>query len=84
MNKELISKWKPEFDAWLEGKEVYRYYKKSPQHGWCKCGNVYPWDYVDVDSTVFVIADKHFEARKAYALGKDIEYRAWNEDTKSW
>ncbi len=78
MNKELINKYKPEFDHWLnEGKILY---KHTNSNAWW---NEEPWSYSLSYVTAIIIKDKYVELRKALAEGKTIEYwtifNSWQE-----
>ena len=79
MNKELINKYKPEFDHFLnEGKILYKHIHSI---AWW---NDEPWDYSPVYITAIIINDEYSEFRKALAEGKTIEYlgqssNVWHE-----
>ena len=79
MNKELINKYKPEFDHFLnEGKILYKHINSSAWR------NDEPWDYSPVYITAIIINDEYSEFRKALAEGKTIEYlgqssNVWHE-----
>lgn len=79
MNKELINKYKPEFDHFLnEGKILYKHINSSAWR------NDEPWDYSPVYITAIIINDEYSEFRKALAEGKVIEYlgqssNVWHE-----
>jgi len=47
---------------------------------WIKIDDNYDLEFSN-DSLYYVIEDKHFESRKAYALRKPIEYRLENSNT---
>ena len=69
MNKQLINKYKPEFDHWLnEGKILY---KHTNSNAWW---NEEPWSYSSSYVTAIIINDEYVELRKALAEGKTIEY----------
>ena len=69
MNKELINKYKPEFDHWLnEGKILY---KHTNSNAWW---NEEPWDYSPDYIIAIIINDEYVEFRKALVEGKVIEY----------
>lgn len=83
MNKELINKYKHEFDHWLnEGKVLH---KHANSNYWC----IYePWDYSPDYVTAIIINDEYVELRKALAEGKAIEYlgqssNVWHEVQES-
>ena len=79
MNKELINKYKPEFDHWLnEGKILYKHINSN---AWW---NNEPWEYSPDYITAIIINDEYSEFRKALAEGKTIEYlgqssNVWHE-----
>ena len=79
MNKQLINKYKPEFDHWLnEGKILYKHINSN---AWW---NNEPWDYSSDYITAIIIKDEYSEFRKALAEGKVIEYigqssNVWHE-----
>lgn len=69
MNKQLINKYKPEFDHWLnEGKILYKHINSN---AWW---NNEPWDYSPDYVTAIIIKDEYVEFRKSLAEGKVIEY----------
>ena len=68
MNKEVIKKYKPEFDWWLDGGEVIHTYDlvtwhKTFESTWSKC------------PIAIVIQDEYVEFRQAVAEGKTVEHR---------
>ena len=68
MNKQLINKYKPEFDHWLnEGKILHKHIHSNT---WC---NYEPWDYSPDYVTAIIINDEYVEFRKALAEGKTIQ-----------
>ncbi len=69
MNKELINKYKPEFDHFLnEGKILYKHINSSAWR------NDEPWNCSPDYITAIIIKDEYSEFRKALAEGKTIEY----------
>ena len=66
MNREQIKKWLPEIIAYSEGEEILYMSNSSI---WKEIE--YPSFRTDI---VYVIDDKHVEARKAFAIGEPIEY----------
>ena len=79
MNKQLINKYKPEFDHWLNEREIL--YKHINSSAW---RNDEPWDYSPDYVTAIIINDEYVELRKALAEGKTIEYlgqssNVWHE-----
>ena len=79
MNKQLINKYKPEFDYFLnEGKILYKHINSN---AWW---NDEPWNYSPDYVTAIIINDEYSEFRKALAEGKVIEYlgqssNVWHE-----
>ena len=68
MNKQLINKYKPEFDHWLnEGKILY---KHMHSNAWW---NDEPWDYSPDYIGAIIINDDYAEFRKALAEDKIIQ-----------
>lgn len=70
MNKELIKKYKAEFDHWLNsGKLLAKHYNK----GWI---NYYGEDiWTHSAETLIVIDDEYVKFRKALAEGKIVEFK---------
>ena len=68
MTIERIKKYLPQMIALSEGKTLWGY---SGNKGWFKYKN--PLTNFDFKDEIIVIEDKHFEARKAFALGEPIE-----------
>ena len=69
MNKELINKYKPEFDHWLKEGSVLI----NSDLGWCPIATEFAWSCnISVDA-LFVINDEYVEFRKALAEGKTIQ-----------
>lgn len=77
MNKELIKKYKAEFDWWLSGGALLCYTEvDGPYH---PVDETY-WDYpADIG---FIIDDEYVEVRKALAEGNDIEYCTVSEHSQ--
>lgn len=79
MTKEQARKWLPEITHWVNGSNVWWYDKNA------KIWYMYRGDELGFnreEKFMYVIEDKHFEARKAHALGEPIEY--WNYRTEEW
>ena len=77
MTKEELKKWLPEITFWIEGGELYVY--DPIDDIWdIKLAQTFRVDQI------YVINDKHVEARKAFALDEPVEvqYRdnTWHED----
>ena len=73
MNKQLIKKFKAEFDYWLDGgklqaKFVYDQWEEAPK-------DVFSYSTVNF---ILVIDDEYVEFRKALAEGKTVEYNFGN------
>ncbi len=65
MTKENGNKWTKEITHWLNGGLLIEYYEKQ----WL---NV-PQKKHDFEGSLYIINDKHVEARKAFTFGKEIE-----------
>lgn len=77
MNKQLINKYKPEFDHWLnEGKILYKHINSN---AWW---NDEPWNYSPDYVTAIIINDEYSEFRKALAEGKIIQIN--NSKPETW
>ena len=70
MNKELINKYKTEFDHWLKGGEILYKHKNSLAWWTNDC-----WDYSSNYVVAIIIKDKDIEFRKALAEGKTVQRR---------
>ena len=76
MIKELIKKYKPEFDHWMNGGTLlYRNfdYKKQEFNLWEVCGEEFLWNVRPVKHPCIIINDEYVEFRKALAEGKIVE-----------
>lgn len=72
MNKELILKYKTEFDHWLDGGKLrHKAYGK-----WEQTNNI--WSCRTADIAAVVIDDEYVEFRKALAEGKTIQIAGLN------
>jgi len=85
MNKELIKKYKAEFDYWLNGgKLLFQYLSNSTdtpiEDYWIEDNTPFMSNTLDV---VIVINDEYVEFRKALAEGKTVQYTDSNGETKS-
>lgn len=82
MNKELINKYKPEFDHWLnEGKLLYKHINSN---AWW---DNEPWGYSPDYVTAIIINDEYAEFRKALAEGKTIqlnEAEKFDDSNRGW
>lgn len=76
MNKELILKYKTEFDHWLNDKEVLACPIKNKLNGyavdWQPIGKNALWDNENI---AYIINDEYAELRKAKAEGKTIQFK---------
>ena len=73
MNKQLINKYKHEFDHWLNECKIL--YKHINSNAWW---NNEPWDYSPDFITAIIINDEYVEFRKALAEGKTIQFNFGN------
>jgi hypothetical protein len=74
MNKELIKKYKTEFDHWLYGGKLQVKFVNDP---WEEAPeDIFSYNVVNF---VLVIDDEYVEFRKALAEGKAIECLDWND-----
>ena len=73
MHRSEYQKWKVEIEAWANGAEVYVYDKIF--NTWV---NIKDPDW-SADE-LYILKDKHFNARKAFALSKPIECRNKNTE----
>jgi hypothetical protein len=72
MNKELILKYKTEFDHWLNGGKLrHKAYGK-----WEQTNNI--WSCRTADIAAVVIDDQYVEFRKALAEGKIVQIAGLN------
>lgn len=83
MNKELINKYKPEFDHWLNGGELLLGYKSKVEPIEWKILVEDDWDYCTTKH-IIIINDKYVEFRKALVEGKIVQYlgpysNVWHE-----
>ena len=78
MNKELIKKYKTEFDHWLDGGKILKHYGSwVPVNLDAKWESSIP-DLEQEGSFGYVINDKFVEIRKALAEGKTVQYNFGN------
>ena len=80
MNKELINKYKTEFDHWLNGGSVLI----NSDLGWCPIATEFTWSCNISVNALLVINDEYSEFRKALAEGKIVQYlgqysNVWHE-----
>ena len=84
MNKELINKYKPEFDHWLNGGEILKAsydFEDSKMSAWYKVECNENWNFSNVYDYRFIINDEYSIYRKALAEGKAIEYLGQSSNT---
>ena len=77
MNKELIKKYKKEFDHWLDGGKVLFFYWEDWYSSTCNPEMVFNHISPD-DVKYYIINDKFVEIRKALAEGKTVQYNFGN------
>ena len=78
MNKELILKYKNEFDYWVNGGKILMHYGK-----WVPVSLDAKWEFFISDLEIigsfgYIIDDKYVEFRKALAEGKTIQFNFGN------
>ena len=86
MTIEQAKKYLPEIHHWVNGGSMWGYTKEEKE--WFKYDN----SELSFERDIYVIEDKYFEARKAFALGEPIEIKfkcgvtiAWQKCTiPSW
>ena len=81
MNKELILKYKTEFDYWVNGGKILMHYGK-----WVPVALDAKWEFFITDleemgSFGYIIDDKYVEFRKALAEGKTVQFNFGNYGT---
>lgn len=74
MNKELIKKYKAEFDHWLNGGKVISKYTLLSEWSDCQDEDIWRIPNEDISKVLIVINDEYVEFRKAIAKGKSVEY----------
>ena len=76
MIKELIKKYKIEFDHWMNGGTLlYRHFdhKKQEFEEWEVCDGGFLWNVRPIKHPCMIINDEYVEFRKALAEGKTVE-----------
>ena len=73
MNKELIKKYKTEFDHWLNGGKVISKYTLIPTWSNCQSEDIWGISDKNISKVLIVINDEYATYRKALAEGKIIE-----------
>ena len=96
MNKELIKKYKNEFEHWINGGNVQAFYKKDDEPKWITDEELVDYASIDnfgnivnnslrLDDILIVIDDEYVELRKALAEGKTIQmYCKYDGVTPIW
>ena len=85
MNKELIKKYKAEFEHWINEGNVQAFYKNDDEPKWLTDKECMDYDGDDnfshiienslgLDDVLIVIDDEYIEFRKALAEGKTVQY----------
>ena len=83
MNKELIKKYKTEFDHWLNGGKVISKYTLIPTWSNCQSEDIWRIPDKNISKVLIVINDEYATYRKALAEGKTIQYINSNGEIKS-
>lgn len=73
MNKELIKKYKAEFDHWLNGGKVISKYTLIPTWSNCQSEDIWRIPDKNISKVLIVIDDEYTTYRKALAEGKIVE-----------
>ena len=73
MNKELIKKYKTEFDHWLNGGKVISKYTLIPTWSDCQSEDIWRIPDENISKVLIVINDEYATYRKALAEGKVVE-----------
>ena len=73
MNKELIKKYKTEFDHWLNGGKVISKYTLIPTWSDCQSEDIWRIPDKNISKVLIVINDEYATYRKALAEGKVVE-----------
>ena len=73
MNKELIKKYKTEFDHWLNGGKVISKYTLIPTWSNCQSEDIWRIPDKNISKVLIVINDEYATYRKALAEGKSIQ-----------
>ena len=91
MNKELIKKYKAEFDNWLSGGVLLFKWSHEEPSCWLREDDVISnnlWCHKESDIKYIIIKDEYVEFRKALAEGKTVEvlhYTGYKEfDQNPW
>ena len=73
MNKELIKKYKTEFDHWLNGGKLLSKYTLIPTWSDCQSEDIWRIPDENISKVLIVINDEYATYRKALAEGKIVE-----------
>ena len=95
MNKELIKKYKVEFDHWLNGGAIQAFYKNDNEpKWWTDDDSIYCDNFshiisksLGLDDVIIVIDDEYIEFRKALVEGKIIqldEAAKFSDPNRGW
>ena len=85
MNKELIKKYKNEFEHWLDGGKVLSKNTLLPEWSDNQTEDIWRIPSKDISKVLIIIDDSYSIYRKALAEGKTIQYRNLNIDAfKNW
>lgn len=83
MNKEIINKFKKEFEHWLKGgKILYRRRNWVNPNSWQSSDQI--WEHPDNSNLDIIINDEYVEFRKALADGKIVEYNPKSSIHDEW
>ena len=85
MDKDLILKYKAEFEHWINEGNVQAFYKNDDEPKWWSDKECMDYDGDDnfshiienslgLDDVLIVIDDEYIEFRKALAEGKEVQY----------
>ena len=83
MNKELIKKYKAEFDHWLNGGKVLSKYTLLPEWNDCQDEDIWRIPSKNITKVLVVIDDEYVEFRKAMAEGKIVEYLDFRKEWRN-
>ena len=80
MNKELIKKYKTEFDHWLNGGKLLSKYTLIPTWSDCQSEDIWRIPDENISKVLIVINDEYATYRKALAEGKIVEVATDHND----
>jgi molybdopterin converting factor small subunit len=88
MNRELIKKYKKEFDYWLDNPDNLLFKsnidKESKWRKFDDSGDDWTWTHHYNDKVKIVINDEYVEFRKALAEGKTIQFLQGIKNNTEW